>query len=111
MQPEDPELKKQVQIKKIAAVDDLLGIIEEKHSCWLKMKRIIVMVLKWKINTEKKKEMMSARSKKLLDFSNKKLNLLHVELLQEAGKYIVKMMQSEYLNKKLKLLNIKNEDQ
>lgn len=55
--------------------------------------------------------MMSARSKKLLDFSNKKLNLLHVELLQEAGKYIVKMMQSEYLNKKLKLLNIKNEDQ
>ena len=55
--------------------------------------------------------MMSARSKKLLDFSNKKLNLLQVELLQEAGKYIVKMMQSKYLNKKLKLLIIKNEDQ
>ena len=38
LQPEDPELKKQVKTNKIAVEDDLLGNTEEKYSCWLKMK-------------------------------------------------------------------------
>ena len=46
LQPEDSELNKQVEINKIAVEDDLLGNIEEKYSCWLKIKRIIALVLK-----------------------------------------------------------------
>ena len=46
LQPGDSELNKQVEINKIAVEDDLLGNIEEKYSCWLKIKRIIALVLK-----------------------------------------------------------------
>ena len=50
------------------------------------------------------------RSKKVLDFSINNRNLLDVELLQEAEKCIVKMVQLKYLNEELKLLKMKNEE-
>lgn len=56
--------------------DDFLVSIEEKYSSWLKMKQITALVLKWKINTEQKKEMMPSRSKKVSDFSDNNLKLL-----------------------------------
>ena len=93
LQPEDRELKKQVKTNQIALEDDLLGNIEEKYSCWLKMKRIIALMLKWKINTEQKKQIMPRRSERVLDFFIHNFNLLDVELLQEAGKFIKKMVQ------------------
>ena len=110
LQPEDPELKKQVKTNKIVVEDDPLGKIEEKHSCWLKMKRIIALMLKWKISIEQKKPMMPSQSEKVLDFSINNLNLLDVELLQDAEKCIVKMAQSKYFNEELKLLKMKNID-
>ena len=68
LQPENPELKKQVKTKRIAVEDNVSEKIEEKG--WLKMKRIIiVLIMKWKMNTERKKEMMLRRSEKALDFS------------------------------------------
>ena len=76
MQPEEPELKKQVKINKITVEDDLLGTIEEKYFCWL-----IMLVLKWKINTGRKKEMMP---KKVLDFPHSNISLLNVKLFQET---------------------------
>ena len=110
LQTEGPELKKQVKTYKIAVEDDLLGNIEEKYSRWLKMKRIIALMLKWKINTEQKKEMMPRRSEKVLDFSINNLNLLDVKLLQEAEKCIVKMVQLKHLNEELKQLKMKNKE-
>ena len=50
------------------------------------------------------------RSKKVLDFSINNRNLLDVELLQEAEKCIVKMVQLKYFNEELKLLKMKNEE-
>ena len=67
LQPDDPELKKQVKINKIAVESDLLGNIEEKYSCWLKIKQIIALVLIWRIGTEKR-EMLPTRSKKGIRF-------------------------------------------
>ena len=110
MQPEDPELKKQVKTNKIAVEDDLLRNIEEKYSCYLKMKRIIALMLKWKTNTEQKKQMMPRRSEKVLDFSINNFNLLDVKLLQEAGKCIAKMVQLKYFNEELKQLKMKNKE-
>ena len=49
---------------------------------------------------------MPTRSMKVLTFSNNNLNLQKVKLLQEAEKYVVKMVQSKY-NEELKLLNRK----
>ena len=95
---------------KIAAKDDLLGNIEEKYSCWLKMKQIIALMLKWKINTEQKKEVMPRRSEKVLDFSISNLNLLDAELLQETEKCIVKLVQLKYFNEELKQLKMKNKE-
>ena len=43
-------------------------------------------MLKWKINTEQKKEVIPTRSKNVLDFFNNNLSLLHAELLQETEK-------------------------
>ena len=54
-----------MKTNKIAVKDDLVGNIEEKYSCWLKMKRIIALMLKWKINTEQKKKMMPRRSERV----------------------------------------------
>ena len=110
LQPEDPELKKQVKTNKIAVEDDLLGNTEEKYSCWLKMKRIIALMLKWKINTEQKKETMPRRSEKVLDLSINNLNFLDVVLLQEAEKCIVKMVQLRYFNEELKQLKMKKKE-
>ena len=56
-------------------------------------------MLKWKINTEQKKQMMPRRSEK---FSINNFNLRDVELLQEAEKCIVKMVQLKYFNEQLK---------
>ena len=50
---------------------------------------------------------MPTRSMKVLTFSNNNLNLQNVKLLQEAEKYVVKMVQSKYFNEELKLLNRK----
>ena len=71
------------------------------------MKRIIALLLKWKINTEQKMGMAPTKSKRVLYFSNNNLNLLNAKLLQDAEKCIVKMLQSKYFNEKLKLLKIK----
>ena len=49
---------------------------------------------------------MPRRSEKVLDFSINNLNLLYVELLQEAEKYIVKMVQLKYFNVKNKMLKL-----
>ena len=84
-----------MKINKIVVENDLLGSIEERYSCWFKLKRIIALVQKWEINTEQKKEIMLTRSKKVLDFPNNNLNLLDVELLQEAEKFAEKMVQSK----------------
>ena len=110
LQPENPELKKLVKTNKTVVEDDLLENIEEKHSCWLKMKRIIALMLKWKINTEQKKQMMPRRSEKVLDFSINNFNLLDVKLLQEAGKCIAKMVELKYFNEELKQLKMKNKE-
>ena len=67
-------------------------------------------MLKWKINTEQKKQMMPRRSEKALDFSINNFNLLDVELLQEAEKCIVKMVQLKYFNEELKQLKMKNKE-
>ena len=97
-QPEDPESKKQVKINKIAVEDDLLGSFEEQFSRWLKMKRIIALVQKWKISTEQKKKMMPTRSKKIY-FSNNNLKPLDVIVLQEAKKCVVKILSAiKYFN-------------
>ena len=71
------------------------------------MKRIIALMLKWKINTEQKKQMMPRRSEK---FSINNFNLRDVELLQEAEKCIVKMVQLKYFNEQLKQLKMKNKE-
>ena len=110
LQTEDPKLKKQVKTNKIAVKDDLLGKIEEKYSCWLKLKRIIALMLKWKINAEKSKKMMPTRLKKVLDFSINNLNLLDIEMLQEGEMVKKKMVQLKYFNEELKLLKMKNEE-
>ena len=85
-----------MKTNKIAVEDDLVGNIEEKYSCWLKMKRIIALMLRWKINTEQKRQVMPRRSEIVLNFSINNFNLLDIELLQEAEKYIVKMEQLKY---------------
>ena len=103
-------MNKQVKTNKIAVKDDLLGKIEEKYSCWFKMKRIIALMLKWKINTEQKKQMMPRRSEKVLDFSINNFNLLDVELLQESEKCIVKMEQLKYFNEEFKQMKMKNKE-
>ena len=103
-------MNKQVKTNKIAVKDNLLGKIEEKYSCWFKMKRIIALMLKWKINTEQKKQMMPRRSEKVLDFSINNFNLLDVELLQESEKCIVKMEQLKYFNEEFKQMKMKNKE-
>ena len=67
-------------------------------------------MLKWKITTEQKKEMMSRRSEKVLDFSINNLNLLNVKLLQEAEKCIMKTVQLKYFNEELRQLKMKNKE-
>ena len=64
-------------------------------------------MLKWKINTAQKKQMMPRRSEK---FSINNFNLRDVELLQEAEKCIVKMVQLKYFNEQLKQLKMKNKE-
>ena len=71
------------------------------------MKRIIALMLKWKINTAQKKQMMPRRSEK---FSINNFNLRDVELLQEAEKCIVKMVQLKYFDEQLKQLKMKNKE-
>ena len=110
LQQEDPELKTPVKTNKSAVEDDLLENIEEKYSCWLNIKRIIALVLKWEYSTEQKKEMIPTRSKKVLHFSINNLKLLDVKLLRETEKCIVKMVQLKYFNEELKLLKMKNEE-
>ena len=99
-----------MKTNKIVVEDDLLRNTEEKHSLWLKMKRIITLMLKWKINTEQKKQVIPRRLEKVLDFSINNFNLLDVELLQEAEKCIVKMVELKYFNKELKQLKMKNKE-
>lgn len=54
-------IEKKVKINKIIVEDDLLGNVKEQYSSWLKVKRIITLVLRLKINIEPKKKMMSTR--------------------------------------------------
>ena len=109
-QTEDLELKKQVKTNTIVVEDNFLGNTEEKYLSWFKTKQIIALMLKWKISTEEKKKMMPRISEKVLDFSINNLNLLDVELLQEAEKPILKMVQLKYFNEELKKLKIKNKE-
>ena len=104
----DPELKKQVKTNKISVEDDFLRNIEEKYLCRLKIKGIIALVLKWKINTKREEVMMPARSKKVLYFSINNRNFLDFELLQDAEKCIVKMVQLKQFKEELKPLKMKN---
>ena len=55
LQQEDLELKTQVKTNKSAVEDDLLETIEEKYSCWVNIKRIIALVLKWEYSTNRKR--------------------------------------------------------
>ena len=69
----------------------------------------MALMLKWKINTEQKK-MMPRRSEKVLDFSINNFNLQDFELLQEAEKCIVMMVQLKYFNEELKQLKMTNKE-
>ena len=51
--------------------------------------------------------MIPTRSGKVLYFSNNDLKLLDVEVLQEAKKCVVRIVQSKYFNEEWKLLKMK----
>ena len=53
---------------------------------------------------------MPRRSEKVLHFSINIFNLLYVELLQEAEKCIVKMVQLKHFNEEMKQLKMKNKE-
>ena len=52
----DLKLKKQIKVGSVIAKEDFVSSLENRYSWWLKLKRVIAFILKWKVNHHRKQE-------------------------------------------------------
>ena len=50
----DLEWKKQIKVGSIISKEDFVSSLENRYSCWLKLKRVIGFIRKWKVNHHRK---------------------------------------------------------
>ena len=50
----DLEWKKQIKVGSVITKEDFVSSLENRHSCWVKLKRVIAFILKWKVNHHRK---------------------------------------------------------
>ena len=58
----DLEWKKQKKVGSVITKEDLVSSLENRYSCWLKLKSVIAFILKWKVNHHRKHSMLTGET-------------------------------------------------
>ena len=65
--------------------EDFVSSLESRYSCWLKLKRVIAFILKWKVNHHRKQSMLTGENNKVtINFANNNLHILDISQIQQA---------------------------
>ena len=108
---EDPEEKKEGKSNVLKSKDEIISKLEEKYSCWTKLKRVIAMVFIWKINHERKKKITPLEKNEVTNnFLNKTFDLVDVDIMLQVEKCIIKMLHLKYFKSEMKLLKRVNKE-
>ena len=77
--------------------------MENRCSCWLKLKRVVAFVPRCKVNHNYRKQNMHGKIKKIaINFANNNLDALDVTQIKQAERCVIKLVQSNYFSKKMK---------
>ena len=108
---EDPEEKKEGKSNVLKSKDEIISKLEEKYSCWTKLKRVIAMAFIWKINHERKKKITPLEKNEVTNtFLNKTFDLVDVDIMLQVEKCIIKMLHLKYFKSEMKLLKRVNKE-
>ena len=92
-------MKKGLIASYVSSISDVLSVLEMHVSCWLRMVRVVVLVIELNIN------LVSAIKHKASNKSLKrKQSLLDTSLMEEAKNIIIKMVQKRSFNVEFKWL-------
>ena len=79
----DFEWKKQIKVSSVIRKEDFVSGLEDRCSCWLKLKRVIPFILRWKVNQYIKQSMLIGKSRKVaINFANENLHILERSRIQ-----------------------------
>ena len=90
----DLEWKKQIKVGSVTTKEDFVSSLENRYSSWLKLKRMIAFILKWKVNHHRKQIMLTGENNKvIINFTNENLHILDIswEIYHETG--LIKILQ------------------
>ena len=106
----DLEWKKQLKVSSVITKEDFISSLENRWSCWLKLKRVIEFVLRCKVNYHRKQRMPNGVNKKvIINFASENLCILDTSPNQQTEKCIIKLVQSKYFSEEMKKLLIKKQ--
>ena len=106
----DIEWKNQIKFCSDITKKDFVSSLENIYSCWLKLKRVIAFILKWKVNHHRKQSMLTGENNKVtINFANENLHILDISQIQQAERCIIKLVQSKYFNEEMKKLLMKKQ--
>ena len=67
----DLKWKKQIKVGSVITKEDFVSSLENRYSCWLKLKRVIAFIIKWKANHHRKESMLTGENNKVtMNFVN-----------------------------------------
>ena len=91
----DFEWKKHIKVGSVITKEDLVSSLENRYSCWLKLKRVISFILKWKVSHHRKQSMLTGENNKVaINFAKENLHILGISQIQQAERCIIKLVQS-----------------
>ena len=99
-----------IKVGSVISKEDFVSSLENRYSCWLKLKLVIALILKLKVNHNRKQSMLTGENNKTtINFTNENLHILDTSQIQQAERCVIKLIESKYFNKEMKKLLIKKQ--
>ena len=94
----DPEIKMVAAVNMVGQKQDILSILESRVSSWVKMKRVLAQVMLFK------SKLLSKISEGKICLDSKSNDLIDVQMMEEAKKFIIRMVQKRSFGTEVKTM-------
>ena len=94
----DPEIKRVAVVNIVGQKQDILSILESRVSSWVKMKKVLALVMLFK------SKLLSKISEGRTCLDSKSNDLIDVQMMEEAKKFIIRMVQKRSFGTEVKTM-------
>ena len=101
----DPEIKRVAVVNMVGQKQDILSILESRVPSWVKMKRVLALVMLFK------SKLLSKISEGKTCLNSERNGLIDVQMIEEAKKLIIRMVQRRSFRTEIEIINSNGKNQ